>query len=262
MVKQLNIAVVQSNIAWEDIEANIKNYTEILDKIQKDVDVVVLPEMFTTGFSMNAELLAEPVGGKTTKWMQAMSKSKGFAICGSIITKDKGNFYNRFLFVKPNGDIVEYDKRHLFTFANEHLTYSKGDRRVVFEYLGWRILPQICYDLRFPVWSRNRNDYDLLINVANFPAIRRDIWTTLLKARAIENQCYAIGANRVGKDRLGIYYSGDSAIFGPNGEVVSKALPGEETVFYASIDLQSLDDFRQKFPIILDADNFYLSDNQ
>jgi omega-amidase len=259
MLQQLKIAIIQPNIFWEEIDKNILHYTQIINSIGNDVHIVVLPEMFTTGFSMNAESLAEPVGGKTVKWMQAISKGNGFAICGSIITKDNGNFYNRFTFVTPIGDIFEYDKRHLFTFANENKKYTHGSRRLVFEYLGWRIHPQICYDVRFPVWSRNRGDYDLMINVANFPAIRRNIWTTLLKARAIENQCFVVGANRVGNDGSGLYYSGDSAIINSTGEVLAEAIPGEETVIYGTIDMKSLIDIREKFPVINDADDFTIN---
>jgi omega-amidase len=260
MIQELKIAITQVDIVWEDIDKNILNYTEIINSIDSDVHIVVLPEMFTTGFSMNAELLAEPVGGKTTKWMQAMSKSKGFAICGSIITKDKGNFYNRFTFITPNGDIFEYDKRHLFTFANENKKYTHGSNRLVFEYLGWRILPQICYDVRFPVWSRNRSDYDLIINVANFPGNRRDIWSTLLKARAIENQCYLAASNRVGNDGLGIYYTGDSVLLNQLGQTIAEALPGEEKVILGTFNMQELMDFRKNFPVLADADSFKLID--
>ena len=176
------------------------------------------------------------------------------------IIKEEGKFYNRFLFVTPQGNVYQYDKRHLFTFANENKKYTYGQSRLVFEYLGWRILPQICYDVRFPVWSRNRGDYDLVINVANFPGNRREIWNTLLKARAIENQCYVVAANRVGVDGMDIYYTGDSQVINAVGQPVYQALPGEEKIIYGTLSMDELLDFRHAFPVLPDADSFTLSD--
>ncbi|MFO8022188.1 MAG: amidohydrolase [Perlabentimonas sp.] len=259
MIKDLKISIVQANLAWENIELNRANFARILYSIDCSPHIVVLPEMFTTGFSMNAEELAEPVNGATTQWMQNIAKEKGFAICGSIIIKNEGNFYNRFLFVAPEGKVYEYDKRHLFTFANENKRYTYGQSRLVFEYLGWRILPQICYDVRFPVWSRNRGDYDLMINVANFPAERREIWTTLLKARAIENQCYVAASNRVGTSGMDIYYTGDSVLLNALGEPVCEALPGQERVITGTFNKECLEKFRKDFPVLPDADDFSLN---
>ena len=260
MVTNLNIAIVQTHLEWESIENNIERLTQKLSQILCDVHIVVLPEMFTTGFSMNAEKLAEPMNGSTTQWMLETSKQKGFALCGSIIIKEEGKFYNRFLFVTPQGNVYQYDKRHLFTFANENKKYTYGQSRLVFDYLGWRILPQICYDVRFPVWSRNRGDYDLVINVANFPGNRREIWNTLLKARAIENQCYVVAANRVGVDGMDIYYTGDSQVINAVGQPVYQALPGEEKIIYGTLSMDELLDFRHTFPVLPDADSFTLSD--
>ncbi|MFP4555793.1 MAG: amidohydrolase [Bacteroidales bacterium] len=258
MTKELKVSIVQADLAWENIEENRSNFSKILKEIDCKPHIVVLPEMFTTGFSMNAKELAEPVNGATTLWMQKFAKEKGFAICGSIIIEDKGNFYNRFLFVTPEGKTFKYDKRHLFTFANENKKYTCGQSRLVIEYLSWRILPQICYDVRFPVWSRNRGDYDLMINVANFPAERRDIWTTLLRARAMENQCYVAASNRVGTSGMDIYYTGDSVLLNALGETISEALPGQEKVITGTLNKESLDLFRKEFPVLLDADNFSL----
>ncbi len=255
-VSNLCVAVIQSDLKWEDVDSNLHHFSNTINSLQKEYHIVLLPEMFTTGFSMNARKLAEPVNGKTTKWMLSLSKSKNFAIGGSIILKDGDNYYNRFLLVTPEGEIHEYNKRHLFSLGNEHIEYSPGTKRVTINYLGWRILPQICYDLRFPVWSRNRNDYDLLINVANFPGSRRDVWNTLLKARALENQCFVAAANRVGSDGMGIIYTGDSQLIDARGKIVAQLEPNKEGVITACFSIDELYDFRKKFPILPDADNF------
>lgn len=260
MVTSLNIALVQSSLIWESKEQNINVFEKKLSDLTCNVHIVILPEMFTTGFSMNAEKLAEPMDGPTIDWMVKISNQKGFAICGSIIIEEDGKFYNRFIFVTPQGQVFQYDKRHLFTFANENKKYTYGQTRLVFEYLGWRILPQICYDVRFPVWSRNRGDYDLIINVANFPGNRRDIWNTLLKARAIENQCYVAATNRVGVDGMDIYYTGDSQLINATGQQIAQALPGEEKNIYGTLSMDDLLDFRHTFPVLPDADSFTLLD--
>lgn len=258
MIDQITIAVIQTNLFWEDIKGNINHFERLLHSMKGEPHIVVLPEMFTTGFSMNAEDLAQSESGLTMQWMIKTSESMGFAICGSFIVGEGDKYYNRFYFVSPSGEISRYDKRHLFTFANENITYTKGNQRVVFDYLGWRILPQICYDVRFPVWSRNRSDYDLIINVANFPGTRRNIWNTLLRARAIENQCYVIGANRVGHDGLDISYTGDSQIVGPNGEPIALAKSSIEEIIFATLDINELNSFRKSFPVLNDADDFII----
>jgi predicted amidohydrolase len=254
----LDIAIVQANTVWENVPENIVRLSNLIATIDGSPDIVILPEMFTTGFSLNAHSLAEPHDGVTTRWMKDISKNFGFAICGSIIVKQINSFYNRFIFVTPQGNVFSYDKRHLFTYANEHLTFTHGNKRVVIDYLGWRILPQICYDLRFPVWSRNRNDYDLMINVANFPSSRRDIWITLLKARAIENQCFVAAANRVGVDGMSINYSGDSMVINPIGQVVTQDSKDEELVLRARLNMDELNSIRADFPVLRDADSFSL----
>lgn len=261
-VDNLRVSIVQANLIWENIGENITQLNELLDRVEGDTQLVVLPEMFTTGFSMNAEMLAEPDNGTTLRWMIDTSTAKGYALCGSFIVKEGNNYFNRLHFVTPQGEVYRYDKRHLFTFANENKKYTTGQSRLVLEYLGWRILPQICYDVRFPVWSRNRGDYDLIINVANFPGQRRDIWNTLLKARAIENQCYVAAANRVGSDGLGIYYTGDSQLIGTHGQTISSILPGEVGIIKGCFSSDELDEFRRSFPVLSDADDFELNQNK
>ena len=262
LIENLEIAIVQADLKWEDINGNIDHITRLLDALEGQPHMVILPEMFTTGFSMNASQLAEPECGSTLRWMLNMASSRGYAICGSYIVREGDSFFNRLHFVTPSGDIHRYDKRHLFTYANENKTYTAGESRLVFEYLGWRILPQICYDVRFPVWSRNRLDYDLLINIANFPGQRRDIWETLLKARAIENQCYVAASNRVGTDGLGIHYTGDSQLISPLGQVVSGLLPGAEGIVRGTFSKVELNKLRESFPVLRDADDFSLTENQ
>lgn len=258
MSNTLTIAIVQANLVWERIDVNTDHFTKLVQTIDKSVDIVILPEMFTTGFSMNAEKLAQTMQGDTVSWMQSMAIENGFAICGSIIVEDDGKYYNRFIFVTPQGKMHTYNKRHLFTYANENKHYALGNKQLIFNYLGWRIMPQICYDIRFPVWSRNRDKYDLLINVANFPAERRDAWTTLIKARAIENQCYVAAANRVGTCGMGIYYSGDSMIVDAQGQTIATALPGQDRIIVGTIFMDNLLQFRKDFPVLPDADAFNL----
>lgn len=255
----LNIAIVQTNLIWENKEKNIEKFSSIIEDIKGKPDIVLLPEMFTTGFSMNTKQLAEPANGDTVSWMKNIAASKGFALGGSVIIEEGGNHFNRFYFITPSGEIFQYDKRHLFRMGNENELYSRGTKRVVFEYLGWRIMLNICYDLRFPVWSRNKRDYDLLINVANFPAPRRDVWNILLKARAIENQCYVAAVNRVGTDGMNIAYTGDSQFVSPKGLVMALAEENKETIIYGSLNMKELIEFREKFPVLLDLDEFEIT---
>lgn len=257
---ELNVAVVQANLLWENIDGNISRLSGIIDTLQDKPNILILPEMFTTGFSMNAQHLAEEPNGETYRWMLKTSKEKGFAMCGSFIVREGNKFFNRFHFVTPNGSLFIYDKRHLFSYADEHKTFTPGQHRIVFEYMGWRIMPQICYDVRFPVWTRNRGDYDLLINVASFPAKRRRIWSTLLKARAIENQCYVAASNRVGEDGLGHYYTGDSMLINTVGEPIADILPGAEGIIQSNLSMAELIEFRKQFPVLLDADEYRLAE--
>lgn len=255
-VAELHVAIVQANLLWEDINGNISRLSDMIDNIKGTPHIIILPEMFTTGFSMNASQLAEEPNGKTYRWMVEISKFKGFALCGSFMVREGGRFYNRFHFVTPGGNLFIYDKRHLFSYANEHTVFTPGEHRLVFEYLGWRIMPQICYDVRFPVWFRNRGDYDLLINVASFPETRRDIWRTLLKARAIENQCFVAAANRAGDDELGLHYAGDSMLINAVGEPVAEILPSAEGIVQSIFIKDELAELRKQFPVLLDADEF------
>ena len=200
MKNELNIIGIQSSIVWEKPEANLEYFDQQISKLPSTVDLVILPEMFTTGFSMNPISIAETMEGPTVKWMVITAKIYSMAIVGSVVIKENDQYFNRLFFVHPNGHIETYDKRHLFTLAKENDQYTSGNERLIVLYKGWRICPLICYDLRFPVWSRNTNEYDLLVYVANWPSIRIDAWDTLLKARAIENISYCIGVNRVGED--------------------------------------------------------------
>ena len=253
----MKISIVQSDIFWEDKSANFKKNEDLISQVSIKPDIVILPEMFTTGFSMNHERSGEAPGKETYKWMAAMSSKNSFGICGSYIVKDNNHVFNRWIFVTPDRKSFHYDKRHLFRMENEEKDFTQGKKRVVFKFRGIRICPNICYDLRFPVWSRNRNDYDLLINSACWPEARREVWITLLKARAIENQCFVAGANRTGIDGNGIKYCGDSMIINPRGEIIASA-NRSEGILTADISVTELNEFKRKFPVYMDSDDFLL----
>lgn len=255
----MNISVIQSDIAWLDRERNLESFEKLLAPLAGSTDLAVLPEMFTSGFTTDPRAIAEKPGGQTYRWMERTAAEFGFAICGSFVVKEGQAFYNRFLFMGPGGYSYSYDKRHLFSMGGEDRYFSAGTKRVVFDYMGFRISPCICYDLRFPVWMRNRNDYDLLIVSANWPETRIDVWNTLLKARAIENQCYVAGSNRTGSDGEGIKYNGHSWVFGPKGEELAAAGTVLSGVISADIDIKQLEQFRDKFPAWKDADGFSLN---
>lgn len=250
----MKISIIQPDTLWEDRPANLEALSDMISALP-ETDIIILPETFNTGFSMNPELLSEAPESYTFNWMSAMAKLKYAAICGSYIVKDGEDFYNRWIFVSPDNESWHYDKRHLFRMDGEEKLFTPGNKRIVLKFRGIRILPNVCYDLRFPVWSRNRNDYDLIINSANWPAPRRDVWLTLLRARAIENQCYVAGANRVGTDGKGIRYSGDSMLINPKGEIIEIA-GDNETSLTAEISIDELNQFRKKFPVGEDADKF------
>jgi len=243
---------------WEDADANRAMFVERLATLQGTTDLILLPEMFTTGFSMRSADLAETMEGPTVQWMRAQAKQLAAAIYGSVIIADGGKQFNRGLFVKPDGSVTIYDKRHLFRFANENEHYAPGEQRVVVEWQGWRILLQICFDLRFPVVSRNQGDFDAMLYVANWPETRRFPWSQLLIARAIENQCYVAGVNRVGMDGKGVHYSGDSVIIDPRGATIAQVEPSVEGMTTVNLDRAALQDFREKFPVGKDADDFEL----
>lgn len=255
-LNDLRVTLVQHALAWEDPEDNRRQFESLLEAAAPETDLVLLPEMFTTGFSMNALANAEEPGGATEQWMRAMARKHDCALGGSVAIQSEGQVFNRFLFVTP--DITHhYDKRHLFRMAGEHKRYAMGDERVVLEWRGWRIKPEVCYDLRFPVFSRNRNDYDLLLFVANWPAPRAMHWRTLLRARAIENLAAVVGVNRIGSDANGLSYSGDSLAVDAKGELVAD-LEDREALETVILDGAALQAYREVFPAHLDADDFHL----
>jgi predicted amidohydrolase len=252
----MKLTLIQSDIIWENKIKNMEKLGELISTIPADTDIVILPEMFNTGFSMNPHELSEPPDSETFEWMKSMAEKCNYAICGSYIINENSHFYNRWIFVSPDNEIWSYNKRHLFSPGDEDKLFTHGNERVVFNFRGLRICPNICYDLRFPVWSRNRDDYDLLINSANWPERRRDVWLTLLKARAFENQCFVAGVNRIGIDGTGIKYCGDSMILGPKGEIIASDIRNKECLISGEILINELSDFREKFPIQNDADDF------
>ena len=256
MLSTLKVVGIQSNLVWENPEANRNYFEKEITKLSSDVDIVILPEMFTTGFSMDAKPLAETNDGETYKWLLATSKSIDKAIIGSIIYTENDKYFNRLVFVEPNGTIHHYDKRHTFTLAGEHEVYESGSETTIITYKGWRICPLICYDLRFPVWSRNTDDYDLLIYIASWPVMRVKAWDTLLKARAIENMSYVVGVNRIGSDANNYQYSGHSAIIDFMGETVSKLEDNEAGNVDAVLDKAKLQSVRNKLGFLNDRDQF------
>ena len=253
---ELKIALVQSALVWENSEENRINFSNKFDGIPPDVDLIVLPEMFTTGFTMCPFNSSKEEGERTLKWMLSNTVKRGVAIVGSISFFENGAYLNRLFFVTPNGEHFSYDKRHTFTLAGEDNVYKAGKTKLIVNYKGFKICPLICYDLRFPVWARNTEDYDVLLYVANWPKTRILAWDTLLKARAIENMVYCIGVNRVGIDVNGYEYSGHSAVY----DVLGKQLvfSEEETVLYTILRKQHIQENRAKFKFLQDRDNFIL----
>lgn len=263
-MQDLSIALIQANLYWEQADANLAMFEERIWGIESTVDLIVLPEMFTTGFSMNAESLSEPPGGKTFKWMRQMAKVKGAAITGSYIIKEGEKFFNRLYFVFPDGTSEIYDKKHLFTLAGEDKVYTPGEERRIIEFKGWRIKPLICYDLRFPIWARSEKvaeetyQYDLLLYVANWPDTRINAWDALLKARAIENISFCAGVNRTGTDGYPKDYPGHSALYSYSGGQLSYSEQEAETLI-STISGADLLTFRDRFNFQQDADNFDLT---
>ncbi|MCC6399301.1 MAG: amidohydrolase [Flavobacteriales bacterium] len=257
-MRDLKLTLVQRMLHWEDAAANRSQFQEVMAALRGTTDLIVLPEMFTTGFSMRSAELAETMDGATVRWMREQANTLDAALYGSVIIKDGGRCFNRGLFVQPDGQVAVYDKRHLFRFASETDHYSPGRERMIVEWRGWRILLQICFDLRFPVFARNRGDYDAILYVANWPEARRFPWSQLLIARAIENQCFVAGVNRVGMDGKGIHYSGDRVVIDPRGAVLAAVQPSQEEVLTTMLDRAGLEDFRTKFPVALEADDFEL----
>ena len=261
-MSSLHISLIQTRLFWEDKAANLMMLEEKINSITQKTEVVVLPEMFSTGFSMNPSVLAETMEGTTVQWMKRIAAEKRIILTGSIIIQENDQFFNRLLWVLPNGTIGHYDKRHRFAFAGEDQHYSNGHKRLIAQVKGWRINLQICYDLRFPVWARQQSDqepeYDVLLYVANWPERRSHAWKTLLTARAIENQSYVIGVNRVGEDGNGIYHSGNSMVVDPLGEVLYHK-EHEEDIFTIILEKNILTEVRNKFPFWKDADDFLIT---
>ena len=250
----LTLTLIQTDLAWEDIDANLARLTAKIESIAAPTDLIVLPEMFSTGFSMSAPRLAETVAGKAAAWMRRMAAAGGAVVTGSLMIQESGHYYNRLIWARPDGAIEHYDKKHLFRYAGEEKVFTAGARLMTFALKGWRIRPFICYDLRFPVWTRNlRQSYDLALFVANWPARRSAHWQALLRARAIENQAYAIGVNRVGTDGNGLYYNGCSAVIAPTGEVLLEEIQNER-ICTLSLDRGLLESYRKEFPVWMDAD--------
>lgn len=262
-MSDLTVSLVQANLHWEDIAANLAMFDQKIDAIKERTEVIVLPEMFSTGFSMQPEKLAQTMDGSAVQWMKQKAKQKNAIITGSLIIEEDGHYYNRLLWMLPNGQFGTYNKRHRFGFAGEDDHYEAGDKRLIASVKGWKVCLTVCYDLRFPVWSRNtikedgQPEYDVLVNVANWPERRNVPWKALLQARAIENQCYMIGVNRVGNDGHDIYHSGDTSLIDPVGEIIYQKAHDED-VFTYTLSRRHLDDLRAKFPFMKDADRFMI----
>jgi omega-amidase len=252
----MKISIIQTSLKWEDKKANYLNFEKFFSSLINKTDVVILPEMFNTGFTMKADSFCEPPDGETFKWMSGVAIKGNFGICGSYIVKEEGRIYNRWVFVSPEKKTWSYDKRHLFSMGGEDNQFSQGRSRLIFNFRGVRISPYVCYDLRFPVWSRNTGDYDLMINSANWPEARINVWNILLKARAIENQCFVAGANLIGTDGEGIKYCGDSALIDPRGEIIAETARYKEGIITGEISITELADFRNRFPVLNDSDKF------
>jgi len=254
----LKITTFQAYLFWENIDKNLQNLGLRLSSIREKTDLIVLPEMFSTGFSMNPEEHAEAMDGKTMNWMLQQAKKFDCVITGSIIIKEDKKYFNRLIWMRPDGSYEYYDKRHLFGLGEEDKHYSSGDKKLFVELNGWKICPMICYDLRFPVWLRNKEEeYDMLLIVANWPERRSLHWRTLIPARAIENQSFVVAVNRVGHDGNEIYHSGDSMCIDPNGKVIYYK-PNDEDLYTFSINKEDLITARQSFPFLKDADKFKL----
>ena len=259
-MQDLKVSIIQAPILWERKEQNLTLFTQKINAINEETDVIVLPEMFTTGFSMKPSQFAEETESETLNRMRSWANDKNCAITGSIIVKENNSYFNRLIWVRPDGTYETYDKRHLFRFAGEHQQYRAGSEKLIVDLKGWKICPLICFDLRFPVWSRNLNqEYDCLIYVANWPAVRSSAWSTLLQARAHENQCYVIGVNRIGNDGNEIPHSGNSSIINPKGDLLSTIQANEQRTETIKLSWGNLDSYRKKFPVSKDADNFKIT---
>ncbi len=272
-MSSLTFTLIQTQLHWEDKRANLAMFEEKIKAIKEKTEIIVLPEMFSTGFSMKPELFAETMDGETVAWMKRLSAEKRVILTGSILIEEYKKYYNRLIWMLPNGQYGYYDKRHLFAYGQEDMHYTAGNKRLIASVKGWKINLQVCYDLRFPVWARqttpplreergsggeaNGVEYDVLVYVANWPERRIHAWKTLLQARAIENQCYVIGVNRVGNDGNDIYHNGNSMVVSPRGEVLYEK-QHEEDIFTITLQKDRLEDIRNKFPFWKDADKFMI----
>jgi predicted amidohydrolase len=254
-MQNLNVTLIQTELHWHNPQANRDHFATLIDGIQVETDLVILPEMFTTGFTMDAEHHAEPMDGPSIAWMADMASRYGCTLCGSLIVAEDGHYYNRLVWMPPDGVVGTYDKRHLFRMADEQEHYTAGRERRIFQLNDWRVCPLVCYDLRFPVWSRGVDEFDLLLYVANWPSTRKSAWQVLLPARAVENLCYSAGVNRVGADGNGRHYSGGSVVVDHLGHTALDCGSGE-CVATVTLDGGALTRYRQKFPANLDADRF------
>ncbi|HLP53211.1 MAG TPA: amidohydrolase [Chitinophagales bacterium] len=266
-MNNLRISLIQSYLHWENIPANLAMFSEKIDTLQP-TDLIILPEMFSTGFSMNAQQLAEEMHGQSVQWMQKIARQKQCAVTGSLIITEEDSYYNRLVWVNPDGSVQTYDKRHLFSLSDEPKVFSPGSERLIVELKGWKICPLVCYDLRFPVWSRNglnsetgEPQYDLLVYVANWPERRSHAWKSLLTARAIENQSYVVGVNRVGADASGINHTGDSMVIDALGKTIYHKAD-EEDIFTCELSYEELKKLRSQLPFLKDADAFVLNVKQ
>jgi predicted amidohydrolase len=255
----MKVALIQSSIVWENPKLNRKYYEETIKGIVGSIDLIVLPEMFTTGFTMNPQLVSETMQGETVVWLQTLAKAKKSAITGSLIIEENGTFFNRLVFVFPSGEMQYYDKKHLFTLAGEDRIYGRGSKKNIIDYLGWKICPLVCYDLRFPVFSRNTEDYDLLLYVASWPKPRINAWDILIRARAVENMCYAIGVNRIGLDNNKFEYVGHSQAVDFLGNYVLEP-QDTEGVFVVELSKEKMMETRNKLGFLSDRDSFELTD--
>ncbi|MGC4057735.1 MAG: amidohydrolase [Chitinophagaceae bacterium] len=254
----LKVSLIQSDLAWEAPDTNLRRLEEKIAALSGKSHIAILPETFTTGFSMNAPELAEEMDGPGVRWMQDCAHRYRIIITGSMIIRDGGHYHNRLIWALPNGSRYCYDKRHLFSYAGEDVDFSPGTKRLIVQVNGWKICPMICYDLRFPVWARNTDGYDVLLYIANWPERRNEAWETLLKARAIENQSIVIGVNRVGTDGKGHRYIGNSSIYGPLGELLAKADQADECVVHYTLQHSVIADTRAQLPFLKDMDRFSL----
>ena len=254
----MKISLIQTSLDWEDHQANRQRFSELINQIE-ETNMIMLPEMFATGFTMNPQAVAETMNGESVKWMKEIAVKKHCAVTGSLVIKENGNYHNRLFFVYPDGGLKTYDKRHLFTLAGEQKQYTAGSEKLIVEYMGWKICPLVCYDLRFPVFARNTEDYDLLLYVANWPSARVLAWNVLLQARAIENMCYVAGVNRIGQDNNGHDYPGNSQVFDSLGKLMLQP-SDNENIYTITLDKEEMQKNRKKLGFLNDRDSFILQD--